>query len=268
MNAPLKISFVGFGNMAKALIQGLFKDEQTPLTIAASAPNLPTGITESGVITSADNCAIVCDADVVILAVKPQQMAAVLQEIRPVLAPRTLLVSIAAGLSRSWFASRIPDKQSLVRCMPNIAVAFNQGAIPLIANDHTTTEQKDLLTTLFNSIGITTWLENEQAMDAYTALSGSGPAYVFLFLEAMIKAAEQAGIAKETASQFALQTFKGALSFLENTGLNPEAARSRVTSRHGTTAAALQVFEQAGFEDLIAKAMEAARLRAQELALE
>lgn len=259
----LTISFIGFGNMAQALVKA-WRNE--PWQIRAASPSLTPDITEAGVITYSDNCQAIKDADLVILAVKPQQMATVLQEIQATLTPSTVVISLAAGLSLSWFASRINPDISLVRCMPNIAVAYNKGATPLIANEQTTDLQKDLVSRLFNQAGITTWLTHERDMDTFTALSGSGPAYVFLFLEALAKGAEHAGIDKQLAENFALQTLAGALSFIENTGLHPEEARHKVTSKQGTTAAALAVFEQAGFTDIISKAMQAASDRAKQLA--
>jgi pyrroline-5-carboxylate reductase len=151
--------------------------------------------------------------------------------------------------------------------MPNIAVATQQSATPLKANQWVSNEQKLKAEQLFNQLGITTWIDKEEAIDAFTALSGSGPAYVFLFMEAMIKAAINLGIRRDLAEKFTLQTLHGALSLASQTNANLSDLRESITSSGGTTEAALHVFKQQELEGLIEKAMCAAYQRAQQLGI-
>lgn len=258
----MKISFIGFGNIAKAMSLGMIHNKKNELR--ASSPSLPFGINEHGIKTTADNLAIVSDADIIILAVKPALMSSVFTQIKTTIPPHCLVVTVASGVSLSWFAKHSP-KTAIVRAMPNIAATIGKSATPLIANAFVTQEQKQLAEQIFNGIGIITWTKKEADIDAFTALSGSGPAYVFGFIEAMINVAIDFGIAENTAKSFALQTFDGAVNYAISSKLNLAELRQMVTSPAGTTAAALEVFKQHHFEEMIQAAMKAARDRAQEL---
>ncbi len=256
----MNISIIGFGNMAQAIAQGLSKDETNVLR--ASAPSLSIGINKMGIQTHHDNLATTADADVIILAVKPSQMAAVLVEISPTLPAHCLMISVAAGLRLSWLAERMKPGMAIVRAMPNIAAQVGQAATPLIANEWVTALQKQETEQIFTSIGLSTWLDQERDMETFTALSGSGPAYVFLFMELMIRAAIDLGLTEAVATTFTLQTFKGALSLASLSELSLDALRKKVTSPAGTTAVAIDVLMSQGLDKLITAAMQAAHERA------
>jgi pyrroline-5-carboxylate reductase len=259
------ISFIGFGNMAKAMAKGLQHQKNTE--IRAASPSLQIGVNEHGIKTHHDNQAIIEGADVVILAVKPAQTAAVYTEIAAKLPHHCFVISIVSGVSLSWFASHQAGI-AIVRAMPNIAAAIGKSATPLIANPFITQEHKKTTELIFKNTGIISWVEDEAAIDAFTALSGSGPAYIFLFMEAMINAAINLGIEKEIATTFALQTFFGAISLARERNQSIEELRASVTSPAGTTAAALEVFNTNHFDELISAAMKAAFDRARVLGSE
>lgn len=255
----MNISFIGYGNIAKAMASGLTNNPTFQLK--ASAPSLQIGIDANGVHTHFDNIQVACGAEVIILAVKPAIMRTVLDQITPIISQDCILISAAAGLKLAWFNLKKP----IIRAMPNIAASINQSATPLIANQWVTASQKQIVEQLFTTIGITTWIADEQLMDGFTALSGSGPAYVFLFMEAMINASIQLGLSSDVANHFALQTFKGAIGLVQNNPINPSELRHAVTSPNGTTAAALNVFNEHGFMKLVEEAMQAAVKRSIEI---
>ncbi|MDP3269830.1 MAG: pyrroline-5-carboxylate reductase [Legionella sp.] len=259
----MNISFIGFGNMAKAIARGLGNYPEL-YSLSASAPSLADGINKNKIRTHSDNKELIKNADLIILAVKPAQMKVVLQEITPQLSKNSLLISIAAGLNFSWFSHYCPKEQAIIRTMPNTPAAVGLAATPMIANQFTTAEQKQWAEQIFTTIGIVTWAATEADMDSFTALSGSGPAYVFLFIEAMVDAAVAMGIEPTIAKKFALQTFRGAIKLAENDDLSLNLLRTKVTSPGGTTAAALEVLN-GRFDALIIAAMEAAKCRSQDI---
>ena len=232
--------------------------------LRASSPSLPEGINDQGIKTSADNVSFVADADIIILAVKPALMETVLTEIGKNIPKDCLVISVATGLSLPWFANEAPHA-AIVRAMPNIAAALGKSATPLIANARVSKEQKKWAEAIFTCIGTIAWVKNEADIDAFTALSGSGPAYVFLFIEAMIKAAVDLGIEEKIATTFALQTVHGAVCLANQSKQGLVELRKSVTSPAGTTAAALAVFNNQGFEEIIHAAIKAAFERAREL---
>lgn len=258
----MKIGFVGYGNMAKAIARGLKK--QPLFTISAAAPSLTIGINNENIITHHDNKAILQEVDVLILAVKPDKMATILEEINPLLPSKCLLISIAAGLTLDWFAKRLNPKQALIRSMPNTPATVGLAATPLCANNHTSLKQKEMAESIFSCIGLYTWLENEAEMDHFTAVFGCGPAYVFLFLDALIHAACNLGIGAATARLFAIQTLEGATQLAKSSPLNIRELKENVTSSRGVTAAALQILEPQ-LTELIFSAVHAAVLRAEEI---
>lgn len=259
----MNICFIGYGNMAKAIARGLISHIDYSLT--AASPSLTAGKNNQGITTEPDNRTAVQEADIIILAVKPAQMSAVLAEILPVLPPACLLISVAAGLSLTWFAQQ-GINQALVRSMPNTPAAIGLGATPLIANKHVCAQQKKQAELIFSRIGITTWVSTEDEMDAFTALSGSGPAYVFLFIESLIDAAAALGINESDAKLFALQTVAGSVKLAQESNLSLNELRTKVTSPGGTTAAALNIL-QPQLNQLIITAMRAAKERAAELGI-
>ncbi|WP_419419171.1 pyrroline-5-carboxylate reductase [Legionella sp. D16C41] len=259
----MKICIIGYGSLGKALFAGLNQDKN--LEFFVSSPSLPVETNVNGITTHYDNTAFIAIADMVILAVKPFQIKAVLSEIGSLLPVNCLLISLAAGISLSKLASFCRSKQAIVRCMPNTPIAIGKGATAFIANNYVSSEQQKQVEKLFKPLSLTTWLHHEKDINAITALSGSGPAYVFLFLEALINAGEKLGLSKTVAQSFANQTIKGALSLVENSTLSLPNLRQQVTSKGGTTAAALAVFEQNDFSEVIFQALKAAYNRAEEI---
>lgn len=259
----MNISFIGFGHLGKAIASGLLKDKSH--RIRAAAPSLSVGVQENGIQTDFDNLAVLPHTEVVILAVKPAQMEAVFTEIYDHIPEHCLVISIAAGLTLSWFGKRGGNHIPLVRTMPNVCSGVSKSATPMIANACVSDTQKRQAEKIFSSIGMTTWIEDEQLMNAYTALSGSGPAYVFLFMQSMIKAGVHLGLNEADAKAFTLQTLDGAVNLARDSDLDLDVLRNTVTSPGGTTAAALNVFLEHGFKELVFDAMAAAFERAKEL---
>lgn len=259
----MKISFLGFGNMAKAIAESLCNNND--MVLFAAAPSLPETQNPDGISTHFSNSAIVEQADIIVVAVKPDKVQTVLTEINPQLSKQCVVLSIAAGVSLETLAMSCPKEQPIVRSMPNTPIAVGKGATALIANEYVTKEQTRWINQLFACSGISTWVTEENDIDALTALSGSGPAYVFLFLEAMIAAARELGIDDSVATTFALQTMSGTCALLETSGLSPQQLRNKVTSPAGTTAAAIAILQHHGFEALLSKAMHAAFERAKQL---
>lgn len=248
--------------MAKAIARGLIKEQKHRLF--ASAPSLTVGINKEGIQTHNDNKAFIKEAQIAILAVKPGQMDNVLRDLKSELPSECLLISVAAGLTLDWFAAHLEHPYALIRTMPNTPASIGLGATPMLANPYVSTEQKKWAEYIFSTVGITQWITNEEQMDTFTALSGSGPAYVFSFIEAMVDAAIALGLDATIAKQFAIQTGIGALKLAENSDLSLSELRTQVTSPGGTTAAALNVLE-VPLADLVDAAMRAAKERAQEL---
>lgn len=261
----MNISFIGYGNMARAIAKSL---QLTPHSLQAASPSLPVGINTEGVATHFDNLSVLPGSEILILGVKPTQVAPVLKQIKQAIPQDCLLISLAAGVDLSWLAKHCSEKQAIVRSMPNIPIAVKQGATPLIANAWVSKKQREAAAEIFQRSGIVTWITKEEDMDVFTALSGSGPAYVLLFLEALNHAAEQLGLSKELAQTFSLQTLRGALELASESSLEWSELRKQVTSPKGTTAAAIQVLQEESFENLLYKAMRAAWLRAKELGIE
>ncbi len=258
----MNISFIGFGSMAKALARGLLSEPS--YQIRAAAPSLSVGINKDNIHTHYNNKEVVRDAQIVLLAVKPAQMHDVIQEIAPLLPSSCLLISIASGLTLDWFSQRLPESRAVVRSMPNTPVAIGLGATPLIANEYCSVQQKHWAESIFSHIGIMRWLAQEEDLDAFTALSGSGPAYVFLFVEALMNAAIDLGLDANAAKEFALQTCHGALALARSSELTFAELRTQVTSPGGTTAAALNVLSPT-LEELMLHALHAAKNQATEL---
>ncbi|CAM2970413.1 pyrroline-5-carboxylate reductase [Legionella worsleiensis] len=258
----MNISFIGFGAMAKAIARGL--EQEKSFILSAAAPSLTKGVNKEGIITHHENKEIIKNADIIILAVKPAQMSTVLTEITPFIPHNCLLISVAAGLSLPWFAQHCSSHQAVIRTMPNTPAAVGLAATPMIANVATTTQQKQWAELIFSKIGLITWTTNEEDMDVFTALSGSGPAYVFLFMEAMMDAAVALGLEPQIAKTFTLQTVLGTVNLALNDELGLSQLRTKVTSPGGTTAAALSILQEQ-LPALVFASMNAAKQRAHEL---
>ena len=263
-----RIAFIGAGNMAASLIGGLRAKGLDAAHIRASAPGAETRArvsAEHGIEVFADNAQAIEGADVVVLAVKPQMMKAVCETIRPSLKPHQLVVSIAAGITCASMNNWLGE-QPIVRCMPNTPALLRQGVSGLYATADVTAEQRQQAEELLSAVGIALWLNEEQQLDAVTAVSGIGPAYFFLLIEAMTAAGVKLGLPHEVAEQLAEQTALGAANMAVDSDVDAAELRRRVTSPGGTTQAAIESFQAGGFEALVEKALGAAAHRSAEMA--
>lgn len=263
-----RIAFIGAGNMAASLIGGLRAKGLDATQIRASAPSAETRArisAEHGVEAFADNAEAIQGVDVIVLGVKPQAMKAVCQALRPSLHPHQLVVSIAAGITcaslNDWLGP-----QPIVRCMPNTPSLLRRGVSGLYATAAVSAEQREQAQTLLGAVGIALWLEQEQQLNAVTAVSGSGPAYFFLMIEAMTAAGVKLGLPHEVAEQLAEQTALGAAHMAVSSDVDAAELRRRVTSPGGTTHAAIQSFQANGFEAVVEQALSAAAHRSAEMA--
>ncbi|MDD5228535.1 MAG: pyrroline-5-carboxylate reductase [Methylococcales bacterium] len=264
-----KIGFIGGGNMATSLLNGLIASGHPAQQLWVSDTNADTLsnlAAQLNVNTSFDNAVIVEAVDVVVLAVKPQMLKTVAQTLAAsIAAKKSLVVSIAAGVSQASLSAWLGDKTAIVRCMPNTPALVLTGATGLHANSNVSDEQSDLAENILRSVGIALWVETESELDAVTAVSGSGPAYYFLLMEAMEKAALEMGLSANTAQLLVQQTALGAAKIALESTESPESLRQRVTSPNGTTQKAIETFQEGGFIELVAKALHAARDRSIEL---
>lgn len=263
-----RIAFIGAGNMAASLIGGLRAQGVAADHIRASDPGAEQRAkiaAEHGITVVENNAEAVQGADVVVLATKPQVMKAVCQALAPSLKDGQLVVSIAAGITCASLAAWLGPRP-IVRCMPNTPALVGQGASGLFANAEVSAAQREQAEQLLAAVGISLWLEEERQIDAVTAVSGSGPAYFFLLMEAMTKAGEQLGLPRETAEQLTLQTALGAARMAVSSDVDAAELRRRVTSPNGTTEAAIKTFQAGGFEALVQQALNAADRRSAELA--
>lgn len=267
----INISFIGGGNMARAMIGGLINQGFSPTQLRASGPTLSKLLTlaeDFGIGISTDNSSVCQGAQVVILAVKPQVMQSVCRQLQGVIASDTLVISVAAGITCASLATWLGGNLAIVRAMPNTPSMLGLGAAGLFANPQVTPEQRQLAEQILGAVGIACWVAQEPLIDTVTAVSGSGPAYFFLFMEAMVAAAQAQGLDAATAHALTLQTALGAASLAQGSQEDLASLRRRVTSPKGTTEQAIFCFEQNQLPQLVAKAMEACRQRAQTLAQE
>lgn len=262
------IGFIGAGNMATALAGGMIAKGIRPARIWMSDPSgdrLDEVHQLHKVHVTDDNSNVVSRSDVLVLAVKPQVMQAVCDAIRDdVQARQPLIISIAAGITVANLVDWL-GPVPVVRCMPNTPALVQAGATGLYAAANVSDAQKDLSREILASVGLTCWFDAEADLDAVTAVSGSGPAYFFLMMEAMIDAAISLGLDATTARQLVLQTAWGASQLAITSEEGPDVLRERVTSPGGTTAAALSVLESGDYRQLVEKALAAARQRSEEL---
>jgi len=268
MNNP-SIAFIGAGNMAAALISGLIADGTEPHKIIASDPDgekCNALSARTGIRTTIDNEQAVSAADVMVLAVKPQVLQRVAESLKGAVQQyRPLVLSIAAGVRSQTLDAWLGGSTALVRCMPNTPAMLQCGATGLFANDRVSTAQLEQAETILRAVGLTTWIADEKLMDAVTALSGSGPAYFFLVMEAMQAAGEQLGLDTDSARLLTLQTALGAARMAIESSDSPATLRERVTSPGGTTEQALLSFEKDQLREIFARALQAAHDRSVEL---
>lgn len=263
------IGFIGGGNMANSLMSGLIASGHSPQQIWVSdtaSTTLQTHRDRLNVNVSTDNAKIVQEVDVVVLAVKPQVLREVALEIAPVIRQKkSLVVSIAAGISQTSLALWLGSDVSIVRCMPNTPALVLTGATALHANANVDDDQKDMAENILRAVGLSLWVDDESQLDAVTAVSGSGPAYFFLLMEAMEKAAIEMGLNEHTARLLVQQTALGAAKIALESAESPAQLRERVTSPGGTTQKAIETFQQNGFVELVSKALLAAKDRSIEM---
>jgi len=262
-------AFIGGGNMGRALIGGLVAAGQpaSTITVADSEAAARAACTERfGVATTADNPAAVRHADVVVLAVKPQQLGGVARALAAALPADALIVSIAAGITLDHLAAWLGAQRAIVRAMPNTPALIGRGASALIANARADEAQRARAAALLDAVGTSVWLDDEAQMDAVTALSGSGPAYYFLFIELMEAAAVDLGLPQALARELALATARGATELAQKSDQAPAELRRQVTSPGGTTERALASFAEDDLACIVRRALTAARDRSVELA--
>jgi pyrroline-5-carboxylate reductase len=263
----MKIVFLGGGNMAAALIGGMLERGFTAneVSVVDTAPERREWLVGQfgvGVAGAVDD--VVRDAAVVVLAVKPQQMREALEPISGRLGG-ALVVSVAAGLRIADLSRWLGGHCNIVRAMPNTPALVGAGVTGLCAAGEVDAEGRSLAGRILGSVGSVVWVEDEARMDAVTAVSGSGPAYVFHFIEALEAAAVARGFDSDTARRLVIDTVLGAARLAAASDVGADVLRERVTSRGGTTAAALEVFAQGGFVDLVARAVAAAEARGRAL---
>jgi len=254
--------------MATSLIGGMLANGYLASNITAcdiDEAKLARLSVNYGINTSTDSLRSVGSADIIMLAVKPQVMQVACEQLAPAdIKTDCLFISIAAGIRESAINRWLGSERSVVRCMPNTPALVQLSATALFANPRVSAEQKSAAQAILDAVGITVWVEQESALDAVTAISGSGPAYFFYFIELLQQSGEKLGLSKETALLLAKQTALGAASMAQNGDVVQ--LRSQVTSKGGTTEAAILSLEQNGLASLLEKATQAARDRSVELA--
>ncbi len=267
MQSSLKIGFIGGGNMASALISGLVKVLDSAMQIHVVDLN-PAGLAQLrerfGVSTSLQMDETLCALDVIVFAVKPQSMREVMTQFAPFLIQQ-LLLSVAAGIRASDISRWLKDYPKIARAMPNTPAMLGLGMSGLFALDGLSADERQQTTSIMQAVGKTVWVEDETMIDAVTAVSGSGPAYVFYFIEALQEAAVSLGFSPEDANTLALQTFRGAAELATTSNEPVQVLRERVTSKGGTTYAALCSFDESHIKAAIAQGVRAAAVRGKQL---
>jgi pyrroline-5-carboxylate reductase len=271
VNNIRRLAFIGGGNMATALIGGLTKRGMPADRLVVADPSqdqlnrLARGY---GIKIAADNVAAVREAEVVVLAVKPQQLRSVALGLAPHLPGAPLVISVAAGIPHAALARWLGPQIPVVRAMPNRPALDGFGATGLYAPASVGAATRVLAEAIMAAVSATVWVEHESQMDTVTALSGSGPAYFFLFMEALEAAAHERGLPIDIAHRLTLETAFGAAQMARNSADSLATLREQVTSKGGTTAAALEVLDAAGLRAIVAHAVAAADRRSAELAAE
>ena len=263
-----KIVFIGGGNMASCLIGGMIANGMASEKILVSEPGAEARQKLSelhGIETTADNRAAATQATLLVLAVKPQIMAVVAKDLATALEHKPAVVSIAAGIPIAALENWLGSEIALVRAMPNTPALVKSGATGLYANSLLNDQQKQLVDQLFESVGYACWVEREALIDAVIAVSGSGPAYFFLILEAMQKIGQELGLPEQTAEALSLHTALGASRMALESDATAAELRNQVTSPGGTTQSAINSFEQQGLENTFRQAMISAVNRAEQM---
>jgi pyrroline-5-carboxylate reductase len=268
MSLGRKLAFLGTGNMAEALLKGLLrKGTAAPGEIVCAEPRAERReeiARQYGVKVTADNREAVAAAELVLLSVKPQIVDAVLAGIAPAVGPGHLVISIAAGVPLAALAARLPGGTRIVRTMPNTPALVGEGATALTRGPNATEADLTLARTLFEAVGLAVVVD-EPLLDAVTGLSGSGPAYVFLAIEALADGGVKAGLPRSTALTLAAQTVLGSARLVLESGAHPGQLKDQVTSPAGTTIAGVQALEARGYRAALMEAVEASARRSREL---
>ncbi len=271
MQKTITIGFIGAGNMAYALVSGLINNGFSATNIKLSDTDevlLSQRKTEFGVEVFTDNSQMTMQCDVIVLAVKPQVLPGVCTQLKVHTQRKPLVISIAAGVKIDTINHWLKGGASIVRTMPNTPALIGQGATGMVANDAVSNEQKALAESILGSVGICFWLQEETLLDAITALSGSGPAYFFLMIESMTNAGVALGLDQEMAETLSIQTALGASTMAKENDDTVRELRTKVTSKNGTTQAAIESFQDQDFETIVSHAMRAAFERAREMGFE
>lgn len=271
MSTHPTLAFIGAGNMARAIMGGLISNGYPAEKIWATDTQKErmADLRQQGLNTTTDNNSAIAAADIVILAVKPQvlktvamDMAATVQQHKP------LIISVAAGILCDNLEQWLGGNLAVVRCMPNTPALVGKGASGLYGNQQVSDSQRQQTSEIMQATGIALWVEQEIQLDAVTAVSGSGPAYYFMVMEAMVAAGEKLGLSREVAEQLTIQTALGAAEMANQSDVDPAELRRRVTSPKGTTEQAIKTFQQDGLIELFEKAMQACNDRSEALAVE
>jgi len=269
MLADTGIFFLGAGALSEAMLRGLIATTtvspgRVTISNRRQAARLHELGARYGVRPSVDKLADIARAELIVLAVKPYNVTAALQEVGPALSAGQLLVSVAAGVSTTTLEARLPAGMAVVRAMPNTSSFVQESATAICAGRHADADALDRARRLFAAIG-TVAVVDEGAMDAVTGLSGSGPAYIYYVTEALLAAGIAVGLSAETSRELLLQTLQGAVQMLRETGAEPEALRRQVTSPNGTTMAGIAALDERGVRDAFRLAVERATARAREM---
>ncbi|MCR2802962.1 pyrroline-5-carboxylate reductase [Paenibacillus soyae] len=268
----MHICFYGAGSMAEAIARGLIGEElvapgKISMLNRSNAERLGELHERYGVQTvlqGSTNDAYLKGADIIFLAMKPKDAAEAISAIAPLLSPNQLIVSVIAGLSISSLEKLLGSSQPIVRTMPNTSSTIGLGATGISYSDHVTPQQRLVTEVMFQSIGLNAVVE-EALQDSVVGVSGSGPAYIYFVMEAMMKAAAELGLDDKTAKDLVVQTVLGAAQMVKQTGESPEELRRKVTSPNGTTQAAIEKMTELGLPEAIVKGMKRSSERAAEI---
>ena len=266
-----RIGFIGAGNMAQSLIGGLLAQGISANQLFASDPAKACrdAVALKGVTLFEDNAQLISSVDVVLVAVKPQVMVDVLKPLSDSVKKHApLIISIAAGVTSASMIDWLQHNAAIVRCMPNTPSLLREGATGLYASSCVSVQQKEVAQALLAAVGLALWVDNEEQLDAVTAVSGSGPAYFFLMLELMVAKGVALGLDQATAKRLAEQTSLGAAKMAIESDIDLQELRRRVTSPAGTTEAAINTFIEQDFSKLVDNALQAAYDRSKSLAKE
>ncbi len=264
-----KVSIIGGGNMglafAKALIQGKIVDRKNLLIVDRSIKRKPYILKELRCRVAETLISKVSESDIVVLSVKPQNAAVLLTSLKPIIKKNQLVISLMTGIKLKELSQSFNDHKKLVRAMPNLPAHVGRGVTVYKSDKSFTRIEKETISKILGSAGISLEVKNEALLDSATAVTATGPAYFFYFLEHMTKAAKDLGFNKDDAEMLIKETMRGSLELWATTGLSPEELRKRVTSKGGTTKAAMEVFDNGDLGKVLQRGIKAAHRRAVEL---